>query len=71
LQATVILSPLVKTRAADEVERIKREARALYADAEGGLKLDVVAKPPRLSRARMRDMSNRDLARTASSDLST
>jgi hypothetical protein len=52
LQATVILSPLVKTRSADEVERIKREARSLYADAEGGLKLEIVARPPRLSRRR-------------------
>jgi hypothetical protein len=50
LKVSVILSPLVKTRAADEVVRIKEEARSLYGDIEGGLNLDAVATPPRLSR---------------------
>jgi hypothetical protein len=48
LKVSVILAPLVKTRAADEVARIKEEARALYGDSEGGLNLDAVSNPPRL-----------------------
>jgi hypothetical protein len=47
LKVSVILAPLVKTRAGDEVARIKEEARALFGDSEGGLNLDAVADPPR------------------------
>jgi hypothetical protein len=50
LKVSVILAPLVKTRAADEVIRIKEEAVALYGDSDGGLNLDAVATPPKLSR---------------------
>jgi hypothetical protein len=46
LKVSVILAPLVKTRAADEVIRIKEEARVLYGDSDGGLNLDAVATPP-------------------------
>jgi hypothetical protein len=45
LKVSVILAPLVKKRSADEVARIKQEARALYGDADGGLNLDAVANP--------------------------
>jgi hypothetical protein len=47
LKVSVILAPLVKTRAADEVTRIKEEATTLFGDSEGGLNLDAVANPPR------------------------
>lgn len=50
LKVTVILAPLVKKRAADEVARIKREATALFGDADGGLNLDAVANPPKRPR---------------------
>jgi hypothetical protein len=50
LKASVILSSLVRARAADEVARIKEEAVALYGDSEGGLNLDALANPPRLHR---------------------
>jgi hypothetical protein len=52
LKISVILAPLVKKRAADEVERIKSEARHLYGDSDGGLNLDAVANPPKLKRGR-------------------
>lgn len=50
LKVSVILAPLVKTRAADQVARIKREATALYGDSDGGLNLDAVATPPKVPR---------------------
>lgn len=53
LKATVALAPLVKKRAADEVARIRAEARELYGDQDGGLNLDAVASPP-VGRARRR-----------------
>lgn len=50
LKASVILSSLMKARAADDVERITEEATVLYGDSDGGLNLDALANPPRLSR---------------------
>jgi hypothetical protein len=50
LKVSVVLAPLVKTRAGDEVARIKEEASVLYGDSDGGLNLDAVAIPPKLSR---------------------
>jgi Type II restriction endonuclease EcoO109I len=50
LKASVILAPLVKTRAADEVARIKEEARVIFGDSDGGLNLDAVANPPKATR---------------------
>ena len=50
LKVSVILSSLVRARAADEVARIRSEAVALYGDSEGGLNLDALANPPRLRR---------------------
>jgi hypothetical protein len=43
LGASTILSWLVKARAAHEIERIKREARELFADAKGRLDLEALA----------------------------
>jgi len=44
LRASTLLSWLIKRRSADQVERIKAEARELYADAEGRLRLDVLGE---------------------------
>ena len=44
VQATTILAELIAERSADDVERIRAEAEALYDDGEGGLKMD--ADPP-------------------------
>lgn len=43
LRASTILAWLVKSRSADEVSRIKGEARALFGDAEGRLDLEALA----------------------------
>lgn len=43
LRASTILSWLVKSRSADEIERIKEEARTLFGDADGRLDLDALA----------------------------
>jgi Type II restriction endonuclease EcoO109I len=43
LRASTILSWLVKSRAAEEVERIRREARDLFGDADGRLDLEALA----------------------------
>jgi hypothetical protein len=43
LRASKILAWLVKSRSADEITRIKGEARTLFGDAEGLLDLDAVA----------------------------
>ena len=51
LKASMILAALVKSRAADEVARIKAEAIRLYGDADGGLNLDALADPPSARRA--------------------
>lgn len=45
LKASMALSVLVKKRAADEVGRLKEEARALFSDEEGGLNLDALSAP--------------------------
>jgi hypothetical protein len=50
LKASVILSSLVRARAADEVARIRGEAMSLYGNSDGGLNLDALANPPRLKR---------------------
>jgi Type II restriction endonuclease EcoO109I len=50
LELSVTLAPLVKTRSGDEEARLKREARTLFGDSDGGLKLDVVANPPKKPR---------------------
>jgi hypothetical protein len=50
LRLSVTLAPLVKTRGGDEVARLKREARALFGDSDGGLRLDVLANPPKKPR---------------------
>jgi hypothetical protein len=47
MKASMILSPLVRKRAADEVQRIKDEALSLFDDSEGGLNLDALADPPK------------------------
>jgi Type II restriction endonuclease EcoO109I len=52
LRVTVVLSPLIRTRAADEVMRIKQEAHELFGDKDGGLNLDAVANPPSRRTAR-------------------
>jgi hypothetical protein len=43
LRASTILAWLVKSRSADEVERIKDEARLLFANADGQLNLDALS----------------------------
>jgi hypothetical protein len=52
LKVSVILSSLVRARAADEVARIRGEALALYGDSDGGLNLDALANPPKLRRGK-------------------
>jgi hypothetical protein len=54
LKASAILAPVIKKRAADEVARIKTEAKALYGDVDGGLDLDAVADPPKATRSKKR-----------------
>lgn len=51
LKASVILAPLVRRRASDEVARIRTEARRVFGDEEGGLNLDALADPPAGRRA--------------------
>lgn len=46
LKATTILASLVTGRASTEVARIKAEATAIFGDAQGNLRLDVLADPP-------------------------
>jgi Type II restriction endonuclease EcoO109I len=46
LEASMILASLVQGRALAEVARIKAEAAAIFGDAQGILKLDVLANPP-------------------------
>ena len=45
LKASMALSVLVKKRAAEEVARLKEEARALFSDEDGGLNLDALTTP--------------------------
>jgi Type II restriction endonuclease EcoO109I len=52
LNASSILSALVAGRAAAEAARIKDEAKTVFADHHGNLRLDVLANPPRPSRRR-------------------
>lgn len=64
LKASMILSALVKARAADEVARIRQEAKQLYGDLDGGLKLDALASPPKLPKRHRRTVRNRHLGNT-------
>jgi Type II restriction endonuclease EcoO109I len=50
LKASVVFAPLIRTRAADEVTRIKEEASELFGGEAGDLNLDAVANPPKPSR---------------------
>jgi hypothetical protein len=52
LTASTLLAPLVAGRASAEVARISAEARAIFGDAAGNLRLDVLANPPRGQSAR-------------------
>lgn len=47
LLATRPLANLIHERSSDEVERVRREAIALFDDGEGSLKIDALANPPR------------------------
>jgi hypothetical protein len=49
-KASMILSPLVRSRAGEEVVRIKEEARKLFGDADGGLDIETLANPPKAQR---------------------
>jgi hypothetical protein len=51
-KASMILSPLVRSRAGDEVVRIKDEARKLFGDVDGGLDIEALANPPKAERKR-------------------
>ncbi len=46
LKASTVLASLVTGRASTEVARIKAEAMAIFGDALGNLRLDVLANPP-------------------------
>lgn len=48
LQASLVLAELVRERSGDDIARIKREALELYDDGAGNLRLDALAKPPKL-----------------------
>jgi hypothetical protein len=50
LETTVILSELVGKRSADEVERIRGEARSIFGTSDGGLDLKALASPPKAIR---------------------
>lgn len=52
LTASTVLASLVTGRASAEVARIAAEARAIFGDAAGNLRLDVLANPPHAQRAR-------------------
>jgi hypothetical protein len=46
LRASMILGWLVRRRSEDEIKRIKAEAIALFADADGRLDIEALASPP-------------------------
>ncbi len=46
LQASTILAFLVEGRASTEVARLQAEAKTIFGDAQGNLRLDVLANPP-------------------------
>ena len=46
IRATTNLSAMVKSRAEDEVARIKDEAQSLFGDSDGSLRVDALADPP-------------------------
>jgi hypothetical protein len=49
LQASLVLAELIRERSADDITRIKREALDLYDDGMGNLRLDALAKPPKIT----------------------
>jgi hypothetical protein len=53
LEASLVLAELVRERSADDIARIKREALELYDDGTGNLRLDALAKPPKLRKVAM------------------
>lgn len=55
LRASMILGWLVRRRSEDEIKRIKAEAIALFADADGRLDIEALASPPRTGRAEPTD----------------
>ncbi len=46
LQASTTLASLVEGRASTEVARLQAEAKTIFGDAQGNLRLDVLANPP-------------------------
>jgi hypothetical protein len=52
LKASTVLASLVQGRAASEVARIKGEAKAIFGDSSGNLKLDTLVNPPAVPRRR-------------------
>jgi hypothetical protein len=62
LRATTILAWLVKRRSEEEIERIKREAVALFGDADGRLDLESLANAPRTAREEQQLVEGRLLA---------
>jgi Type II restriction endonuclease EcoO109I len=55
LRVTVELSELLEARSADEVQRIRREAKELFALENGSIDVDALANPPKLSPRRLMD----------------
>lgn len=52
LQASISLAELVRERSADDIARIEREALELFDDGLGNLRLEALAKPPKLAKQR-------------------
>jgi len=52
LQASLVLAELVQERSSDDIARVKREALELYDDGTGNLRLDALAKPPKLEKVK-------------------
>jgi hypothetical protein len=46
VQASTILAELIAERSANDVDRIRAEAEALYDDGDGGLKMEALINPP-------------------------
>jgi hypothetical protein len=47
LRATVVLAEMTRKQSADEVARIRAEARAIYDSGDGMLDMDALANPPK------------------------
>ena len=52
LRASIVLAPLIKSRASLEIARLKGEAEVLFGDGQGGLAIDRLVNPPRVRRSR-------------------